>query len=154
MSPQVSYITIFIATLIAIVAKDTPNVNGHRLFNVSGIRQILILWARGFWFCGPKNSRLGRDDKRKVRGDWGQFVHQAGFFFAQSCTFCVVVTEEVKVSQTHTILYLNWRGQYYSEWTSLFCTWCNWNSVSKVQREPHSPSKVVSQLTLNWQKKN
>ena len=68
MSPQVSYITIFIATLIAIVAKDTPNVNGHRLFNVSGIWQILILWARGFDSAGPKILVQGEMTKERCAG--------------------------------------------------------------------------------------
>ena len=107
---------------------------------------VLILRAQ------KSSFRAGR---QKKGARWLRAVCPSSrFLFAQSCTFCVVVTEEVQVSQTHTIFYLNWREQYYSEWKSLFCMWCNWNSGSKVHREPHSPSKVVSQLTLNWQKKN
>ena len=121
------------------------------------------MWVESgrFLFSGPWVLIL-RAQKSSFRAGWLKkgarwlraVCPSSSFLFAQSCTFCVVVTEEVQVSQTHTIFYLNWREQYYSEGKSLFCMWCNWNSGSKLHREPHSPSKVVSQLTLNWQKNN
>ena len=105
MSPQVSYITIFIATLIAIVAKDTPNVNGHRLFNVSGIRQIFILWARGFDSAGPKILAQGKMTKERCAVTEGSLSIKQVSFCTVLYILCGCHRRGTSITNSHNFLF-------------------------------------------------